>query len=110
VDLELAALLDEEAAEPAGVRGDGSPSRTALRFEVEGGTTIELDLDAGRLRGQVIPLGPTAAVLEHLVGEASRADVDTLGRFAFEQPVPGTARIRLERPTGRPLATDWFVL
>jgi hypothetical protein len=109
-DRELLELLQEAAAEPAGLRGGpGAPGR--LTFELEGGAvSVEVVLERDALRGQVVAGTVTEVGLERLAEEVRAEPVDPLGQFSFADPAPGPARLRLRGGGARPMTTDWFVL
>jgi len=109
VDRDLARLLDEGAAELAGVRGPG-PADDRLVFEARGGAlTIEVTV-AGGVRGQVLAGRPAEVTLEPLRGEPVTVGVDGLGRFSFEPVTAGPARLRLHGSWARSVTTDWFLI
>lgn len=110
VDRELLELLQESAAEPAGLRGGlGAPGR--LVFELGGGAvSVEVVLERDALRGQVLAGSVTEVGLERLAEDVRVTGVDALGQFSFADPAPGPARLRLHGGGRRPMTTDWFVL
>ena len=107
LDAELAALRDEAATEPAGLRGGASTTR--LRFDLaDGSVAVELDPQRDRLSGQVLAGEVTEAVLERPSGGEERSTVDDLGRFAFRAVPSGPTRLRLHGP-GLSVTTEWFL-
>lgn len=109
VDRELVELLDAAAAEPVGSRGLGTVDR--LAFDLGDGTiSLELWLDRAVPVGQVLSGDVVEVVLEGLGGVLATSAVDALGRFSLRSVPTGPVRLRLEDGTGRPLATDWFLL
>ena len=108
VDRELLALLDE-AAEPVGARG--AATRERLAFELgDGSVSLEVSTEGDLLVGQVLAGQVVEVVLEDLDREITTLPVDSLGRFSL-RPVPARpVRLRLEDGSGRPLATDWFLV
>ncbi len=114
MDRELMQLLQEAAAEPAGMRGTATAT-DRLAFELANGSvSVELVPERDLLRGQVLAGDITEVVLERTTRARSTAQVDRLGRFSFEAPTPGPARLRLLGPDfdadARQLTTDWFLL
>lgn len=110
VDRELLELLQEAAAEPVGMRGD-TETADRLVFQLgDGSVSLELHLDRDRLSGQLLDGEVTEVALERLAGPPVVSGVDPLGRFTFERPDPGPARLRLQAAAGQALATDWFLL
>src|SRR4051812_32228639 len=94
-DRDLAELLDESAAEPAGTRGPVAAGGR-LFFEVDrGSVALEVQLAQRGLTGQVLSGQPSAVVFERLSGEVRTCPVDGLGRFAFDEVPTGPARLRL---------------
>ncbi len=110
VDRELLELLQDTAAEPAGMRGiAGSVDR--LTFELDDGSvSVELVPATDGLRGQVLSGDVVEVSLERLASEPRTSGVDALGRFAFDLPVDGPARLRLAAGGARSITTDWFLL
>jgi hypothetical protein len=111
VDHELAALLDDAAAEPAGVRGTASGAAAGVTTFATptGDLVLEVVLTGSRLTGQVLVGAPTSVVLERHDGSAEAA-VDDVGQFVFAAVEPGVARLRVAPGTGDPIVTDWFLL
>lgn len=108
VDRELVELLDT-ASETVGLRG-GVDAPDRLVFEVDGGAvSVEVVLERGELRGQVLAGDLAQVGLERLGGHVRSTAVDSLGTFAFTDPEPGPVRLRLGGSAAR-LCTDWFVL
>jgi hypothetical protein len=105
VDAELAALThDSLVDEPVGVRGASSGPRD-LVFEA-GERSVELERDQDCLVGQLVPAAPGQVALLRPDGELDRTDVDEWGRFRFERPVSGLARLRCTTAWGD-LVTEW---
>jgi hypothetical protein len=109
VDRELVELLDEAAAEPVGSRGTSTSGR--LGFELGNGSiSLEVSFDGEVPEGQVLSGNVVAVSLEGLGGVLDSSAVDALGRFSLRSVPTGPVRLRLEDGSGRPLATDWFLL
>lgn len=110
VDRELVTLLQDAAAEPAGLRGTAGVQHR-LAFELgDGSVSVELVPERGLLRGQVLAGEVTEVVLERLAAESRTTAVDALGRFTFDDPAAGPARLRLRGRATRPWTTDWFLI
>lgn len=125
VDRDLAALLEESSSELAGTRGGAAPG-TQLTFETaDGAVSVEAVITRDRVAGQLLPgqllpgqllsgqvLSGTRSevTLERLSGDPIVASVDELGRFAFDNPPPGPARLRWPVSTTRSATSDWFLL
>ena len=109
LDAAVAQLLDEPAAEPAGMRGGGGSGR--LQFEVaDGSVVLELVTEPDRLVGQVLTGDLTGVALERPAGTVATCVVDDLGRFSLDHTGTGPGRLRLIGATAGPIATDWFLL
>jgi hypothetical protein len=106
LDEELADLLFDSLLDEALVGIRGGTTRQ-LTFGVED-LTIDIDLDADGLVGQLSPSGP--ATVELQTPEAIvDADVDTLGRFFVDQPPNGPFRLRVA-VAGKWVTTEWVNL
>ena len=106
VDAELAALsydsqLDGELLTRGGA---GMPTRS-LVFEGRS-LSVDIEITAETLLGQLLPPVLGQVVVITAEGEAGRAVVDELGRFRLPPPPPGLIRLRCETPTGT-LVTGW---
>ena len=109
VDRELVELLDDALAEPVGSRGAATSHRLVFELD-DGAISLELSFDGDVPDGQVLSGSVTEVVLEGLDGRLDSATVDMLGRFSLRSVPTGPVRLRLEDGSGRPLATDWFLL
>lgn len=110
VDEELAALLHDSALESSGARSGGGPR--VLSFG-RGGISLEVDLDGGDLRGQVVghadAAGPVRVALQRPDGEERVVEADEDGLFVVPDVAGGSARLRVEAG-GWSLTTPWVVL
>jgi hypothetical protein len=70
---------------------------------------VELERDAERLVGQLVPATPGQVTLLGPDGELGRCDVDEWGRFRFERLVSGPTRLRCTTAAGV-LVTEWVRL
>jgi hypothetical protein len=71
--------------------------------------SLELELMADRVVGQIVPPGPGEVVVETPDGASFRIEADDMGFFDFEGLPRGQVRLRCETPAGR-LVTDWVGL
>jgi hypothetical protein len=71
--------------------------------------SLELELMADRVVGQIVPPGPGEVVVETLDGASFRIEADDMGFFDFAGMPRGQVRLRCETPDGR-LVTDWVGL
>jgi len=97
--------LDDNAL--VGLRGDGIRQLTFAT----GDLTIDVDLegDGGRVFGQTTDTEIRAVELQTPSTTLS-LDVDGLGRFYGDCPSGRLCRLRILRPTGAPVVTEWFDL
>jgi hypothetical protein len=99
-DAQLAALVEQHGL--AEVRGESA----MLTFEA-GSLTIELEVRAGSLVGQLVPPQTARVRLDHDRGDPLWTTADALGRFAFD-PVPrGHARLTCYPDSGGAVRTAW---
>jgi len=71
--------------------------------------SLELELMADRVVGQIVPPGPGEVVVEAPDGGSFRIEADDMGFFDFEGMPRGQVRLRCETAAGR-LVTDWVGL
>lgn len=110
VDQELLELLQDTAREPVGMRGTVDV-QDRLAFELgDGSVSVELVPERGLLRGQVLAGEVTEVVLERRAAQHRTSTVDALGRFTFDDPAAGPARLRLRGSAAGPWSTDWFLI
>lgn len=100
VDEELAQLVAD--FELVGVR---SPEATSYAF-VNGDASIELDVDDGRLVGELVPGESVTVTIETADGETVTTATDARGRFVLDAP-PGPFRLHTTL-AGVRTVTDWF--
>lgn len=111
VDAELAELGYDSATTtetaPVGVRAEQAALR-ALSF-VARELTIEVEVTADALLGQVVPPTPGEVQLQGAGGVAGTAQVDEVGWFSL--PVPsGMFRLQVRTTDGRSVVTQWTTL
>lgn len=109
IDAELAALsydslLDDK--ELSGVRS-GSAARM-LTFEADE-LTVEIEVERGRLIGQLVPPQPGDVEVRHSGGSLS-VRADDLGRFVAEGVPRGPFSLRCRTVGAIAIVTDWIVL
>jgi len=104
----LASLTFDSALEPVrGLRsGSGQPRVlifTAARL------SLELEVMADLVVGQIVPPGPGEVVVETPDGTTVRVEADDIGLFDFAGLPRGQIRLRCQTPDGN-LVTDWMCL
>ena len=108
LDAAVLELLDQQVAEPAGMRGGAISGR--LQFEAaDGSVALELTVEPDRIVGQVLAGDLTEVALERREGVVATSGVDELGRFSFDPATPGPGRLRMVG-AAVPIVTDWFLL
>jgi hypothetical protein len=104
----LAALTFDSWLEP--VRGLRSgPGQPRVLIFTEAHLSLELEVMADRVVGQIVPPGPGEIVMETPDGSTVRIEADDIGFFDFAGLPPGQVRLRCETPDGN-LVTDWVCL
>jgi hypothetical protein len=111
LDAELAALTADSALDTAHlVRGAAVASPRMISFEAES-VTVELQVergdDAAQLRGFVV--GATGVTLETAT-DRRPVQLDEHGWFLIEDVPFGALRLRLKRPDGRSVSTEWIAV
>ena len=71
--------------------------------------SLELEVMAGHIVGQIVPPGPGQILLETSDGATFRVEADDIGFFDLSGVPRGSVRLRCDTPTGR-LITDWVCL
>ena len=71
--------------------------------------SLELEVMADRVAGQIVPPEPGEVVVETPDGATVRIEADDIGFFDVAGLPRGPIRLRCETPTGR-LVTDWISL
>jgi hypothetical protein len=111
IDAELAALGFDSSTEdvPSGVRS----TATARMISFEAGEwTIDIEYDehSRRLIGQVSP-GTKCVIELHFAGGAIGLETDDLGRFDFDEVLPGPVSLVVRTPGNlHVIKTEWTVL
>lgn len=105
VDAELAALSYDSLLDDALlVRGADAPPRI-LEFTGRD-MSVEVELTAEALVGQLVPPAPGEVVLLTSAGEVGRGTADEAGCFTLPLPPAGPVRLQCETASAR-LATEW---
>ncbi|GGM70673.1 hypothetical protein ACFFX1_28780 [Dactylosporangium sucinum] len=107
VDAELASLSVEPAA-AAGTRAEPAALR-AFTFAARE-LSIEVEVTADALVGQVVPPRPGRIELRTGAGFEQATDVDEVGWFAFRPLPTGMFRLYLHTPDGSQILTEWVTL
>ena len=71
--------------------------------------SLELEVMAGHVVGQIVPPGPGEILVETSDGVTFQVDADDIGFFDLSGGPRGSVRLRCDTPTGR-LTTDWVCL
>jgi len=71
--------------------------------------SIELEVTAGRVIGQIVPPGPGLVSVETATSLVLQVSADDFGFFELPPLPPGPLRVRCDTETGR-LRTDWITL
>lgn len=108
VDAELAALAFDSAGQPAGTRAETATLR-AMTF-VASHITIEIEVTADALLGQVAPPRSGELLVREATGAVHVVQLDALGWFTV-RPCPASMfRLELTLPGGPRVVTAWTTL
>jgi len=108
IDPDLAWLSFDSSAAPARAQR-AEPGQARVLIFTTTPLSLELELMADHVVGQIVPPGPGQVVVETADGTTFQAEADDLGFFDFTGMPRGSVRLRCETPTGR-LVTDWVSL
>lgn len=109
IDAELVALTHDAAgAALSGTRAEPASVR-ALTF-VASNLTIEVEVTADALHGQVVPPQPGEIELRDRTGTIGTTPVDEVGWFVLGPPPPGMFRLHLRTAAGTAVVTEWVTL
>jgi hypothetical protein len=110
IDAELAELVFDSATELTGVRSDVTARQVTFQapgVEIE---VMVIDDATRRIIGQLIP-GAEMAVELHSSDRVLATRSDGLGRFGFDEVLPGPVRLTILGVEGQPVVhTDWVLL
>jgi hypothetical protein len=103
-----ASLSFDSSLEPVPVmRGD--PGQTRVLVFTATPLSVELEVMAVQVVGQIVPPGPGEIVVETPDGTSFRIEADDIGFFEFTGLPRGRIRLRCDTPDGR-LVTGWVCL
>ncbi len=107
-ELELLSLsFDSLLADAVGVRSHAQVSPRMLVFDGQE-LTIELELGAEVLMGQVVPARSDRVVLECADGRVDEADADDAGFFLLRRPAEGPIRLKWRPGESAGVVTEWI--
>ena len=112
LDTDLAELLEDSALESDVTSlARGTSTGRSLTFRSTD-LTIDVEVEADVLLGQLAPPPPAATVeLQAESGDvAASVESDALGRFRLTLEGRGRFRLRVVRPDALPVETSWFNL
>jgi hypothetical protein len=108
-DAELAALIYDSQEEPALTRNSDTATLRALTF-ASPRLTIELEITADGLLGQVVPIGRAEIDVQTRTGDPVTVEADELGCFVI-RPMPAEPfRLRCRVGTTVDILTSWIHL
>jgi hypothetical protein len=104
----LASLTFDSAVESVrGLRSESGQPRVLIFTAAH--LSLELEVMADLVVGQIVPPGPGEIVVETPDGTTFRTEADDIGLFDFSGLPRGQLRLRCETPDGN-LVTDWVCL
>ena len=104
----LASLTFDSAVESVrGLRSESGQPRVLIFTAAH--LSLELEVMADLVVGQIVPPGPGEIVVETPDGGSFRTEADDIGLFDFSGLPRGQLRLRCETPDGD-LVTDWVCL
>jgi hypothetical protein len=104
----LACLSYDSALEPVRwLRADPGQARVLIFTTTP--LSLELEVMADHVAGQIVPPGPGEILVETPDGASFRIEADDIGFFDVAGLPRGRIRLRCETPSGR-LVTDWVCL
>lgn len=104
----LASLTFDSALEPVAGMRSGSGQPRVLIFTAEH-LSLELEVMADLVVGQIVPPGPGEVVVETPDGTTVGVEADDIGLFDFAGLPRGRVRLRCQTPDGN-LVTGWVCL
>lgn len=106
--VETTPLTFDSELEPVRGLRSGSGQPRVLIFTAEH-LSLELEVMADLVVGQIVPPGPGEIVVETPDGATFRIEADDIGLFDFASLPRGQVRLRCETRDGN-LVTDWLCL
>ena len=104
----LTPLTFDSALEPVrGMRSESGQPRVLIFTGAH--LSLELEVMADLVVGQIVPPGPGEVVVETPDGTTFRVEADDIGLFDFAGLPRGQLRLRCQTPDGN-LVTDWVCL
>jgi hypothetical protein len=105
---DLACVSFDSSLEPIqGMRAE--PGRARVLIFTAAALSLELEVMADRVVGQIVPPEPGEIIAATPDGACFRIEADDIGFFDFDALPRGPVRLRCETSTGR-LVTDWICL
>jgi hypothetical protein len=104
-DLELLTLSYDSSLTRAAFRGEPGQAARMLVYENDD-VTVEIQVGAHTLMGQIVPAVSSSIVLEHARDGATETQADDAGYFLFRRPASGAVRLRVLGDPG--LVTEWL--
>ncbi len=108
VDKDLASLSFDSSVEPVRAQR-AEPGQARVLIFTTTPLSLELEVMADHVVGQIVPPGPGQIVVETPDGATFQVEADDIGFFDFAGVPRGQVRLRCETATGR-LVTDWVRL
>ena len=108
-DLALAELTFDSARDPArAIRTRSHAAARTLAFS-GGGVSVDVEVTAAGITGQVIPAGAGRVSCQTAAGTFDETTTDAVGCFVLRAPSTGPVRLHV-RSGGRAVATSWICL
>jgi hypothetical protein len=105
---DLACVSFDSSLEPVqGMRAE--PGRARVLIFTAAALSLELEVMADHVVGQIVPPEPGEITVETPDGASARIEADDIGFFDFAGLPRGPVRLRCETSAGR-LVTDWICL
>jgi hypothetical protein len=110
-DAELAELTYDSAADPGAAASEGAEvtSIRALTF-TSPHLTIELNVAADSVAGQVAPAQAATITVQPLTGEEAELSVDEIGSFSVQPVPPAMFRLHVRAGADVDVLTAWITL
>jgi hypothetical protein len=72
--------------------------------------TVEVEVNDGRLMGQIMPPGPGRVEVQTAGGAGTTAEIDAVGCFGICPLPPAAVRLHVRTAEGISVLTAWIVL